>query len=364
VEGATADLSSFDITMPAQRVVFAAGAIDRAPDILGSLDRDRPLLIASASAKELADDLARRLGPALAGRVHEVVQHVPDSNADSATAQAREGRADSVVTVGGGSATGLGKAVAVALDVPLIAVPTTYAGSEMTAVYGITGQHKVTGRDDRALPRAVIYDPLLTTTMPAHTTAASGLNAVAHCVEAVYAPSRSPLTSLVAEEGAGLLATALRQAVREPEDLDARTSALYGAFLGGWVMNIAGTSIHHTMCHAVGGTYRLSHADTHAVLLPHVVAFVEAAVPERLCGIAEALGADTAAAGLSTLAADVGAPTSLAAIGMPESGLDEAARRAAAAVADKSPRPVDAQSLRRLLGDAYAGRAPGSFDSS
>jgi maleylacetate reductase len=364
VEGATADLTGFDITTPAQRVVFAAGAFDRAPEILGALEVSRPLLIASRSAKEFADDLAGRLGPSVAGRVHEVVQHVPDVLAETATAQARDGRADAVVTIGGGSATGLGKAVAVALDVPLVAVPTTYAGSEMTAVYGVTGEHKVTGRDDRALPRAAIYDPLLTSTMPAHTIAASGLNAVAHCVEAVYAPSRSPLTTLVAEEGAGLMATALRQAVRQPGDLDARVSALYGAFLGGWVMNIAGTSLHHAMCHTVGGTYRLSHADTHAVLLPHVVAFVEAAAPESLRGIAHALGADTAATGLSSLATDIGAPTSLAAIGMPERGLDEAAERAVAAVADKSPRPVDFDSLRRLLRDAYAGRAPRSSNSS
>jgi maleylacetate reductase len=349
--------------MPAQRVVFGVGALERAPEVLGSLGAEHPLLIASGSAKAFADDLARRFGPGVAGRVHEVVQHVPEALVDAALAQAREGRADSVVTVGGGSATGLGKAVAVATGVPLVAVPTTYAGSEMTGVYGITGEHKVTGRDDRALPRAVVYDPALTISMPAATTAASGLNAMAHLVESVYAQRRSPLTTLVAAEGVRVLAPALRSAVRQPADIDARAAALYGAFLGGWTMNVAGTSLHHTLCHVIGGTYRLSHADTHAALLPHVVAFVEAAVPERLSAIADALSSGRAATGLTALARDLGAPTSLAAIGMPESGLDEAAERAAAAVGDRSPRRVDAQTIRRLLGAAHAGREPGAFEA-
>jgi maleylacetate reductase len=357
------DTQGFDIVMPRQRVVFAVGAVERIPQVVEALGSSRLLLISSGSAKSTADDLARDLGAVVASRVHEVVQHVPETLADSASTLARDTGADGIVSLGGGSATGLGKAVAVATGLPLVAVPTTYAGSEMTAAYGVTGEHKVTGRDERALPHAVVYDPALTTTMPAGTTAASGLNAVAHCVEAVYAPRRSPLTTLAAEAGVRALAAALPRAVDEPDDVSARSSAMYGAFLAGWVMNIAGTSLHHTLCHVVGGTYRVSHAGVHAVLLPHVVAFVEPAVGDALQPIAAALAAPSAGAGIARLARDLRAPSSLAEIGMPETGLDESAERAVAAVGDRSPRPIDLDTIRRLLADAHAGRPPGSFEA-
>jgi maleylacetate reductase len=292
--------------------------------------------------------------------VHEVVQHVPEALAESAGMLARDTQADGVLTIGGGSATGLGKAVAVATGLPLVAVPTTYAGSEMTAVYGVTGTHKVTGRDPRALPKAVLFDPRLTLAMPPATTATSGLNALAHCVEAVYAPHRSPLTTLAAEAGARALASSLRRVVPVPDDLAARADALYGALLAGWVMNIAGTSVHHRICHVIGGTFRLPHAEVHAVLLPHVVALVEPAIPERLRGIAGSLGSERATGGVAALGRDLGAPTSLRSLGMPEDGLDAAADLAAAAVVDDSPVPLDAEVLAGLLRDAYAGRTPGA----
>lgn len=348
--------------MPAQRVVLGVGVLDRTRDLVAGLGCSRPLLVASPSARTWADALAADLAPV--ARSDEVAQHVPDELARTATRLAEAAGADVVVTLGGGSATGLGKAVAVATGLPLVAIPTTYAGSELTSVYGTTGRHKVTGRDQRALPKVVVLDPRLSVSMPPSTTATSGLNALAHCVEAVYAPGRSPLTTPVAEAGARALAHALPRAVATPDDLDARGEALRGAMLAGWVMNLAGTSLHHKLCHVLGGSYRLPHAGVHAVLLPHVVALVERGRPEPLRGIAAALGTERAAAGIAALATDLAAPTTLAELGLARTDLDEAAGLAAAEVRGNSPVPVDEPTLRELLDDAYAGRAPGESTSS
>lgn len=341
-----------------QRVVFGVGSFDRLANELETIGLRRVLVLASTSAKPFADDLSERLGAQVAGRMHEARQHVPEALAAQARQLAVDSGADGLVSIGGGSATGLGKAVAVTTGLPLVAVPTTYAGSEVTPVFGVTGEHKETGRDQRVLPRLVIYDARLTTAMPRHVTATSGLNAVAHCVEALYAPGANPVTSLIAKEGLRVLADALPRACDSPDDLSARDDALYGAYLAGSAMAVAGTALHHTLCHVVGGTYGLGHGDVHAVLLPHIAAYNATAAPEALGRVARVLGSTTAAAGLLDLARILGAPTSLASLGMPEDGLEEVVQRAVVAVGDRNPRRVDAASLRRLLDDAYAGRPP------
>ena len=347
-----------------QRVVFGVGSLDRLPDELESLALRRVLLVASASAKAFADGVADRLGPWVAARIHEVRQHVPEAAAAAARDLVAEHDADGVVTIGGGSATGLGKAVAVETGLPLVAVPTTYAGSEVTPVYGVTGEHKRTGRDPRALPALVVYDARLTTRMPAHVTATSGLNAIAHCVEAMYASGANPVTTLTAQEGIRVLAASLPRVIDSPDDLAGRDDALYGAYLAGSAMAAAGTALHHTLCHLIGGTFGLDHGDLHAVLLPHVAAFNASSAPDAMASISRALGSEDAAAGLADLASTLGAPRSLAALGMPEDGLDDAAERAVTAIGDRNPRPVDRASLRRLLDDAYAGRPPGGGSQS
>jgi maleylacetate reductase len=302
------------------------------------------LLIASASAKTRADDLAHRLGARLAARVHEVRQHVPQALADDTVALGRGQDADAVVTIGGGSATGLGKAVVLETALPLLAVPTTYAGSEATPVWGVTGEHKRTGRDLRALPRVVVYDAELLAGLPPSTTATSGLNALAHCVEALWSPDATPVTDLLAAEAIHLLAAALPRATWNPGEV---------AFA------VAGGGLHHTLCHVLGGTWGLDHGATHAVLLPHVTAYNTDAAPDAVATVARGLREDDAARGLWDLARTLAAPPSLAAIGMPAGGLDEAAERAVTAVGERNPRPVDVASLRRLLDDAFHGRAPG-----
>jgi maleylacetate reductase len=293
--------------------------------------------------------------------VSEVVQHVPADDVASAAEAAGSARAEAIVTIGGGSATGLGKAVAVHSGLPLVAVPTTYAGSEATTTYGITGEHKQTARDLRALPRVVVYDPELTTQMPRRLTVSSGLNALAHCVEAVYARGANRVTDAFALEGIGRLASALPQAVAAPDDLGARGEALRGAYLAGWSMEQCGTALHHVLCHVIGGTYRVDHGDVHAVLLPYVTAYNTRAAAHSLGRVARILGASDAAAGLRSLAERLGAPTDLASLGLPDDALDEVADRAVSAVGERNPRRPDVASLRRLLDDAHSGRPPGRY---
>jgi alcohol dehydrogenase class IV len=346
------------------RVVFGVGSIDRVEGEVTRLGMGRVMVITDAEAKAIAETIIEGLGPRLASVITEVRQHVPEELAAAARAQAAASGADGIVTVGGGSATGLGKAVAVGVEagLPILAVPTTYAGSEMTPIYGITGRHKQTGRDLRALPRTVVYDPALTVGLPPEVTGPSGLNAVAHCVEALYGPGANPITSLMAEEGIRVLGRSLPTAVDRPDDLDGRAGALFGAYLAGAALAVAGTALHHKLCHVLGGTYTLVHGELNAVILPHAVAYNAVAAPDEMARVAAALGGPAepqAAAGLLfDLAVAIGAPTSLEAIGMPESGLGEAAARAADEIGDGNPRPVDAAGLRALLDAAFEGRRP------
>jgi maleylacetate reductase len=344
------------------RVVFGVGAVDRVAGEAEHLGMQRVMVVSTGSARATGDDIVEALGWRCALPFAEVRQHVPEDLAASARAAATDAGVDGVVAVGGGSALGLAQGVAVAAGAPLIAVPTTYSGSEMTPIFGITGAHKRTGRDLRALPRVVVYDPSLTVTLPPQVTAASGFNALAHCVEALYAPGVDPLVALQAEEAIRALSGALPAAVAAPGDLTARGWALYGAYLAGSAMAVAGTALQHKLCHVLGGTFGLDHAAAHAVMLPYVAAFNAEAAPQALACVAVSLGGQPdpafAAAQLHELAEATGAPTSLAAIGMPASALDQAAELAVAEVGDTNPRPVLVPDVRYLLEAAQAGRAP------
>jgi maleylacetate reductase len=353
------------------RVVFGVGSVGQVADEVAALGLARILLVVDEASKAVGDRIADDLRERYSGRLDEVRQHVPEELATVARRTAVEARADGVVTVGGGSATGLGKAIAVDPAaqaaagglVTLVAVPTTYAGSEMTPIYGVTGEHKQTGRDLRALPRTVIYDPLLTVGMPPAITASSGFNALAHCVEGLYAPGSNPIVGLHAVEGVRAMATALPAAVDRPDDLDARGLALYGAYLAGAVLAVAGTALHHKLCHVLGGTFGLVHGDVNAVVLPHVVAYNADAAPGAMTAVAVSLDArpGEAATALRNLADRIGAPTSLAGLGMPADGLDLAAERAVAETGTTNPRPPDVASLRALLQRAFDGAPPRSI---
>jgi maleylacetate reductase len=337
------------------RVVFGVGAVEQLGEEVDRLGGRRVLAIAG---KRAVDGLLERLGPRVAASFTDVQQHVPVEAAARAVAAAAEADADCLVAMGGGSATGMAKAVALERQTPIVAVPTTYAGSEVTPIYGLTGpEGKRTGRDLRVLPKVVVYDPALTTGLPPEVTGPSGMNALAHCVEATYAPGANPVTSLLAEEGARTLARGLPVAVSDPADLAARTDALLGAWLAGAAMAAAGVGIHHQLCHLLGGAYRLPHAELHAVVLPHAVAFVAPAARPQLARLAGALGVEEVPGGLWDLGRRLGTPASLAELGLAETELDRAAAQAVARVV-QAPRRAGVSELRALLGAAWQGRRP------
>jgi maleylacetate reductase len=340
------------------RVVFGAGSFARADDELDRLGAERVLLIADRSGSSWADRLAEALGDRLVARIDDVLPHVPIESAEAARGLARKIRADTIVTLGGGSATGLGKAIALAMPLPILAIPTTYAGSEMTPIWGLTsGARKETGRDLGVQPRTVIYDPLLTLSLPPSIAGPSGMNALAHCIEAVYADGASPVITLMALEGVRILSSGLPAVVAAPDDIDARADTMAGAYLAGASFAAAGSGIHHKICHVLGGAYNLPHAEMHTVVLPHAVAFMTPRAPAAIARIGAALGEDDVAGGLFDLAVRIGAPVDLASIGMPGDRLDEAADLIAEA-ARGGPIDVTPAAMRALLGDAYAGRRP------
>ncbi len=347
-------------TLPS-RVVFGAGTLRTVADEVRRLGRSRVLLIADISATAPAAVLRAELGSLLVGEWGEVVQHVPVELAERARAHAAQLRADVVVSVGGGSATGLAKALALTNDTVTVAIPTTYAGSEMTTIYGMTGgAHKATGKDARVAPRTVIYDPELTIGLPPMVTGPSAFNALAHCVEAMYGPGHNPVVSALAIEGVRAIGRSLQAAVANGDDLAARSDLLYGAYLAGVALGATGTALHHKACHVLGGTFNLIHGDANAVVLPHAVAYNQSHALNDMDRVRDALGVPTtttAAAALFDLARSVGAPTSLAQLGMPEGGLDDAAQRTVVETT-VNPRPVDVPSVRAMLDDAFHGRRP------
>jgi alcohol dehydrogenase class IV len=340
------------------RVVFGAGAFERLADEAGRLGLSRLLVLSTPGQATLGEDCMRRLGSRALALHAEAKMHVPVETAQAARAKARALGADGAVAIGGGSTIGLGKAIALETGLPMIAIPTTYAGSEMTPIYGLTeGGMKKTGRDPKVLPRTVIYDPLLTLGLPPRISGPSGMNAIAHCVEALYAENANPVISLMAEEGIRALAHSLPRIAADPSDREARADALYGAWLAGISLGAVGMALHHKLCHALGGSFNLPHAETHAIVLPHATAYNADAAPDAMLRIARSLGAQDAARGLYDLAARIGAPLALKDIGLKERDLDRAAQ-----IATQNPyfnpRPVTRDEIRRLLEDAYQGRRP------
>ena len=345
------------------RIVFGVGASRE--KLVGELDRlgaRRVLLIATERERALTEELVQPLGDRLVGLFTEVRPHVPVEVAEKARNAAREAGADCLLSIGGGSTTGTAKAVALETVLPIVAIPTTYAGSEMTPVWGLTeAQRKTTGSSLDVLPKAVVYDPELTLSLPPFITGPSAMNAMAHCVEAFYAPKANPITSLVAEEGIRALVRGVPVAVKSTEDIGGRTETLYGAYLAGAAFAVAGSGIHHKICHVLGGAYDLPHADMHTVVLPHAVAFNEPAIPEIMERVVRALGAiggRGAAAGLYDLAKKIGAPTALKDIGMKKEDLDEAVSFVLEKAPEDNPRPVDEERIRAILEGAYWGRRP------
>jgi maleylacetate reductase len=352
----------FDYTSHPGRVVFGPGRVSEVAAEVDRLGAERVFLIADSQAKDAADAAAGQLGSSVAGRWHEVIQHVPVELAERARAAVTDAAADAVVCLGGGSSTGLAKAIALSHHLPIVAVPTTYAGSEMTTIYGLTGgRHKQTGTSPDVLPRVVVYDPLLTMGLPPNVTGPSAFNALAHSVEALYATGCNPVTSALALEGVRAIARSLPNVMADGADVDGRSDLLYGAYLSGIALGTTSAGLHHKLCHVLGGTFNLVHADAHAAVLPHAVAFNASALPDEMARLAEALGVpggDPAGA-LWDLATASAVTTNLAALGLSADDLPEAAQRAAQEITT-NPVPVDADVLLALLQRAFAGTRPGT----
>ena len=345
------------------RVVFGPNASrERLAAEIDHLGAERALLIAIEHEMEFAKELSAPLGDRVAGIFTDVRPHVPVEVAESAREMAREKDADCLLSIGGGSTTGTAKAVALETGLPIVAIPTTYAGSEMTPIWGMTEKgRKTTGNALAVLPKVVIYDPELTFSLPDFITGPSAMNAMAHCVEAFYAIGANPITSLMAEEGIRALANGVPVAVEKPEDVDGRSETLYGAYLAGAALAATGAGLHHKICHVLGGAYDLPHAETHTIVLPHAVAFNEPAMPEIAARIAEALdfeGTESAATGLYELVEKIDAKTALEDIGMKEEHIDEVVPQILEAAPEDNPRPVDEEGVRSILEGAFAGRRP------
>jgi maleylacetate reductase len=337
------------------RVVFGAGSVAQLAAEVERLGARRVLLISTPGRAEMVKRLSR--GLALAGLFDRAVMHTPIEAVREARELAASVKADCCVAVGGGSTIGFGKAIALSSALPVVAVPTTYSGSEMTTIWGISeGGAKKTGRDPKVLPRAVIYDPELTLDLPAAVSAASGMNAIAHCAEALYAHDGNPVISLMAEEGIRALANALPSLMATPRDIRFRSEALYGSWLAGMSISTTSVALHHKLCHILGG-FGLPHAETHSIVLPHAVRYNREAAPDAMVRIRKALDAPDPAAGLYDLESKLGLPMRLADLGMKEADLERAAR-AAVEAPYPNPRKVEYEPVLRLLRDAYEGQCP------
>ncbi len=345
----------------AQRVVFGVGALARLADELDLLGGRRALVLSTPEQADDARRVSEQIGARSAGLFTQAAMHVPVAVVQVACSEVRQRDADCVVAFGGGSTTGLAKAIALETGLPVLAVPTTYAGSEMTTIYGLTDDGvKRTGRDARVLPRTVIYDPALTLSLPVAMTVTSALNAMAHAAEALYAHDGNPVLALMAEEGIRANAAALAPLRADARNLSARSHALYGAWLCGMALDGASMGLHHKLCHTLGGSFDLPHAPTHAVVLPHALAYNAPHAGPALQRMARALGlqaAEDVPSALFHLARRHGAPASLRELGMPAAGLDRAADLAVT-TPYPNPRPLERAALRALLQRAFDGEPP------
>jgi maleylacetate reductase len=336
------------------RVVFGLGASETLPAEVEKLRGER-IVVIDGLLNRTSESIARSLGNLHVITIRGDRQHVPTDLAAEAEARIVESRGDVLVAIGGGSATGLAKAVALREELPIIAIPTTYAGSEMTPIWGITDQAlKVTGIAMTVLPRTVIYDPVLTYSLSPHATAASGMNAVAHCVEAMWAAAANPITDAIASDGISCLAGGLRASVVSASDATARSQALRGAWLGGTALAVAGTALHHKICHVLGGTFNLPHADVHAAVLPWVVDHFREAAPDAIARVAAALEDEDAVDGLLRLSRDLGLSGGLRRLGFTEADIQQAAQMAAE-VAPQAPAPVTVDDIAEILEHAMSG---------
>ncbi|CAM3657356.1 maleylacetate reductase [Polaromonas hydrogenivorans] len=351
-------MKPFIYTAQPSRVIFGNGALAQLSEEINAMGAKKALVLSTPEQRASAQKIADLLGSHAVGIFDRAVMHVPIETAREARAVARQLGADCAVAIGGGSTIGLGKAIAMESGLPILAIPTTYAGSEMTPIFGITEAGiKKTGRDLRVLPRTVIYDPELSQSLPVGLSVTSGINAIAHAAEGLYAVDGNPIMSLMAEEGIAAISRALPQIRQQSDQMAARSDALYGAWLCGTVLGHVGMALHHKLCHTLGGSFNLPHAETHTIVLSHALAYNAKAAPQAMVRIARALQVDSAPQGIYELALHNGAPVALKDIGMREQDLDKACD-IALQNQYPNPRPLERSALRQLLQNAFDGAPP------
>ena len=340
------------------RVVFGCGVLSQAAQEIERLEAKRALVLTTPQQEAQGQTLGSALGSLFAGIYSGAKMHTPTDVTEQALSAMTGCGADCVVSLGGGSTIGLGKAIARRTGADQLCIPTTYAGSEMTPILGETRDGlKTIIRTRDVLPKTVIYDVDLTISLPPELTASSGVNAIAHAAEALYAQDRNPIVSMMAEEGIRALARALPAIMAKPNDREARSDALYGAWLCGACLGSVGMALHHKLCHTLGGIFDLPHAETHAIVLPHAIAYNAPSVPDAAVKIADALGVDDAAQGLYELARNLNLKLALKDIGMPSDGIDKATDLALTN-AYWNPRKLEHAAIRTLIARAWAGDAP------
>jgi maleylacetate reductase len=353
-------MQSFVCSLSPMRVIFGSGTLAQLPSEISRLGLSKVLVLTTPQQAQWVDVAASSLGGRYAVAFTGAAMHTPVEVTEDALRIVAERNIDGLLAIGGGSTIGLAKALAMRTDLVQVAVPTTYAGSEMTPILGETKQGmKTTLRNARVLPEVVLYDVDLTLDLPPDLSGVSGMNALAHAVEALYAQDANPLVRLIALEAAGALAAALPRIVNTPSDRSARSDALYGAWLCGICLGTVGMSLHHKLCHVLGGTFGLPHADTHAAILPHATAYNAAAAEIPLRRLAEVLGSQDAASGLYDLSRRIGARPGLKDLGMPREGIERAVDLALANPY-WNPQPLERDGLRDLITRAYEGDRPQS----
>jgi alcohol dehydrogenase class IV len=351
-------VQAFSYSALPARVIFGPGSLRQVGSEVEALGAQRALVLCTPEQRTLAEQVSVLLGQRSAGIFDRAVMHVPIETAREARELASQLGADCAVAVGGGSTTGLGKAIALESGLPILAIPTTYAGSEMTPIYGITEAGlKKTGKDPKVLPRTVLYDPELTVGLPLRMSVTSAINAIAHAAEGLYAHDGNPIMSMMAEEGIAAIGRSLPRLVRDASDLGARSDALYGAWLCGMVLGHIGMALHHKLCHTLGGSFNLPHAETHTIVLPHALAYNAKATPLAMARIARALRSESGPQAVYDLALHNGAPVALRDIGMQERDLDKACD-IAMQNQYPNPRPLERDALRQLLQNAFEGARP------
>ncbi|OCK77471.1 putative maleylacetate reductase [Lepidopterella palustris CBS 459.81] len=350
-------MESFEYNANPGRVVFGGGSLQKLPAEVSRLNLSAPLLLSTPQQAEQAGQLKTILNGNIAGLFTEATMHTPTYITEKALEYAKAQKADSVVSIGGGSTIGLGKAISIRTGLPHICIPTTYAGSEMTSILGETKDGRKTTRSDpKILPATVIYDVDLTMTLPTGLSATSGVNAIAHAVESLYARNTNPVINLLALEGIRALASSLPTLITSPTSPTARSSAFYGAWLCASCLGSVGMALHHKLCHTLGGSFNLPHADTHTIVLPHAIAYNAPAIPDVMKKLSEVLPESdgNAIKGLNVLLEKLGAKRGLREFGMKEEDVDKAAE-IALSNPYWNPRPVEKGPIREVIRRAWAG---------